>query len=37
MTDLMKAINIEELLNEYDLDYSLFTDMNDRLIKLYPK
>ena len=37
MTDLMKEINIEELLNEYTLDYSLFTDMDDRLMELYPK
>ena len=37
MIDLMKAINIEELLNEYDLDYSLFTNMDDRLLSIYPK
>lgn len=30
-------INIDDLLTEYEIDYSMFTNMDDRLLSIYPK
>lgn len=34
---MQKKINIDDIMAEYDLDFSIFTEMNDRLIEVYPK
>lgn len=34
---MKRKINIDNLLTEYELDYSLFTNMDDRLLSIYPK
>ena len=32
-----QKINIDELLEEYDLDFGLFTDIDDRLLEIADK
>ena len=34
---MKRRINIDDLLTEYELDYSMFTNMDDRLLSVYPK
>ena len=34
---MKRKINIDDLLTEYELDYSMFTNMDDRLLSIYPK
>lgn len=34
---MKRKINIDNLLTEYELDYSMFTNMDDRLLSIYPK
>lgn len=34
---MKKTINIDDLLAEYEIDYSMFTEMDDRLLSIYPK
>lgn len=34
---MKRRINIDDLLTEYELDYSMFTNMDDRLLSIYPK
>ena len=34
---MKRKINIDNLLTEYELDYSMFTNMDDRLLSVYPK
>lgn len=34
---MKKTINIDELLTEYEIDYSMFTNTDDRLLAIYPK
>ena len=34
---MKRKINIDNLLTEYEMDYSMFTNMNDRLLSIYPK
>lgn len=34
---MKRKINIEDLLTEYEIDYSMFTNMDDRLLSIYPK
>nr|DAV62102.1 MAG TPA: response regulator protein [Caudoviricetes sp.] len=34
---MKRKINIDDLLNEYEIDYSMFTNMDDRLLSIYPK
>lgn len=34
---MKRKINIDDLLTEYEIDYSMFTNMDDRLLSIYPK
>lgn len=34
---MKKTINIDDLLAEYEIDYDMFTNMDDRLLSIYPK
>lgn len=34
---MKRRINIDDLLTEYELDYTMFTNMDDRLLSIYPK
>ena len=34
---MKRKINIDDLLTEYELDYSMLTNMDDRLLSIYPK
>lgn len=34
---MKRRINIDNLLTEYELDYSMFTNIDDRLLSIYPK
>lgn len=34
---MKRKINIDDLLTEYEIDYSMFTNMGDRLLSIYPK
>ena len=34
---MKRRINIDDLLTEYELDYTVFTNMDDRLLSIYPK
>lgn len=34
---MKRTINIDNLLTEYELDYTMFTNMDDRLLSIYPK
>lgn len=34
---MKKTINIDDLLNEYEIDYDMFTNTDDRLLSIYPK
>lgn len=34
---MKQKINIDDLLTEYEIDYSMFTNMDDRLLSIYPK
>lgn len=34
---MKRKINIDDLLIEYEIDYSMFTNMDDRLLSIYPK
>ena len=34
---MKRKINIDNLLTEYELDYTMFTNMDDRLLSIYPK
>ena len=34
---MKRRINIDNLLTEYELDYTMFTNMDDRLLSIYPK
>lgn len=34
---MKKKINIDDLLNEYEIDYDMFTNTDDRLLSIYPK
>lgn len=34
---MKRKINIDDLLTEYELDYTMFTNMDDRLLSIYPK
>ena len=34
---MKRRINIDDLLTEYELDYGMFTNMDDRLLSIYPK
>ena len=34
---MKRRINIDDLLTEYELDYSMLTNMDDRLLSIYPK
>ena len=34
---MKKTINIDDLLAEYEIDYDMFTNMDDRLLAIYPK
>mgnify|MGYP002549526001 CR=1 FL=1 len=34
---MKRKINIDDLLTEYEIDYSMFTNMDDRLLNIYPK
>ena len=34
---MKRKINIDYLLTEYEIDYSMFTNMDDRLLSIYPK
>ena len=34
---MKRKINIDDLLTEYEIDYSIFTNMDDRLLSIYPK
>ena len=34
---MKRKINIDDLLNEYEIDYDMFTNTDDRLLSIYPK
>lgn len=34
---MKRKINIDDLLTEYEIDYSMFTNMDDRLLSIYSK
>lgn len=34
---MKRKINIDDLLTEYEIDYSMFTNIDDRLLSIYPK
>lgn len=34
---MKKTINIDDLLAEYEIDYDIFTNTDDRLLSIYPK
>ena len=34
---MKKTINIDDLLAEYEIDYDMFTNTDDRLLSIYPK
>ena len=34
---MKRRINIDDLLTDYELDYTMFTNMDDRLLSIYPK
>lgn len=34
---MKRKINIDDLLTEYEIDYNMFTNMDDRLLSIYPK
>lgn len=34
---MKRKINIDDLLTVYEIDYSMFTNMDDRLLSIYPK
>lgn len=34
---MKQKINIDDLLNEYEIDYDMFTNTDDRLLSIYPK
>lgn len=34
---MKRKINIDDLLTEYEIDYSMFTNTDDRLLSIYPK
>lgn len=34
---MKRKINIDDLLTEYEIDYSMFINMDDRLLSIYPK
>lgn len=34
---MKRKINIDDLLTEYEIDYDMFTNTDDRLLSIYPK
>lgn len=34
---MKRKINIDDLLTVYEIDYSMFTNTDDRLLSIYPK